>query len=101
MKATLTIIVSVVLALNMNLLFAGTKSTSVPVTNESGSMIRISISSTSLVGTPFNDASMEMKSLIDLAPTTPAVADFEDAVDSTTFVKGILAPSTPAEANFE
>ena len=75
MKA-ITIIIAAALALQVNVLFAGNDINSTSVSNANNTI-----------------------TLTTLAPTTPAEADFEDAVYMTDFAS--LAPSTPTEAQFE
>ena len=74
MKAT-TIIIAAALTLSVNVLFASTDITSVPVANAT------------------------TVSVTTLAPAVPAEADFEDAVAMVDF--SVLAPVTPVEAQFE
>jgi hypothetical protein len=123
MKST-TIIIAAVLALQMNILFAGSKSSyETPVTNENSPLSLISLAPiTPLEATfddnatltvydvlapvtpteaTFEDMPYEMAPAIDLAPVTPAVADFEDAIDTITLDLNAFAPNTPAEADFE
>ncbi|MCX6286958.1 MAG: hypothetical protein NTY96_07575 [Bacteroidetes bacterium] len=99
MKAT-TIIIATILTLQLNVLFAGNKSTSAPVYNENTITTIVSLAPTTPNEATFEDISFEMVSSLDLAPITPVVADFEEvndlAVDLTT-----LAPISPDEADFE
>ena len=75
MKA-ITIIIAAALALQVNVLFAGNDINSTSVSNANNTI-----------------------TLTTLAPTTPAEADFEDAVYMTDFAS--LSPVTPTEASFE
>jgi hypothetical protein len=123
MKATI-ITIAAILALQMNVLFAGNgNSYGTPVTNENSSNILTSLAPTTPVEanfeddalltdyaalapvTPaeatFDDVSSEMTSFADLAPVTPAVADFEDNIDAIALNLTSLAPTTPAEADFD
>ena len=119
MKAT-TIIIAAVLALQVNVLFAGNDTASAPVTNENTTTTLTSLVPTIPSVADFVDASVmyevtclaptvpaeaqfdemnyEMVSALNLAPMTPETADFNDAdsVDSNS-----LAPVVPTEANFE
>jgi hypothetical protein len=123
MKATI-ITMAAVLALQMNVLFASSKSFSeTPVTNENSSISLISLTPTTPVEatfeddatlmdyaelapvTPneatFEDMPSEITSHADLTPVTPTVADFDDATDTSTLDPNALAPVTPAEADFD
>ncbi len=123
MKAT-TIIIAAVLALQVNVLFAGSKSSNEPpVTKENTSISLISLTPITPVEATFEDNAIltdfailapvtpteamfedmpsEMAQAIDLAPTTPPVAEFEDAIDTITLDLNTLAPLTPDEADFE
>ena len=123
MKAT-TIIIAAVLALQVNVLFAGSKSSyESPVTNENSSGSLISLAPITPAEATFDDnvtlvdytilapvtpteatledMPSEIAQVLDLAPVTPAVADFNDVTDLITLDFYSLAPSTPAEADFE
>jgi len=99
MKATtLTFIIATVLALQVNLLFAGNESISAPAANESAAM---SLAPSTPNEATFDDMSTERSAPADLAPVTPAMADFEDAVDTISTDNVNLTPITPNEADFE
>jgi hypothetical protein len=118
MKATATIVIAAVLALQVNVLFAGIEKTlSSPVANASATITLTSLAPTVPVEATFEDAinmtdfaslspttpteaqlediSYEILSALNLAPLTPAV-DFEDGIDFSS-----LVPIVPAEADFE
>jgi hypothetical protein len=123
MKATIIIVIAV-LALQMNVLFAGNRNSyDTPVTKDNSSNSLISLAPTTPMEanfeddatltdyaawapvTPteatFDDMPSEMASFADLAPVTPTVANFEDDIDTITFDLTSLKPNTPAEADFE
>jgi hypothetical protein len=118
MKATTTILIVAVLALQVNVLFAGNDLNSTPVANANNTITLTSLAPIVLAEATFEDAiditdfaylapatpreaqfediSYETISVLNLAPLTPAVADFEDEIDISS-----LAPIVPAEADFE
>ena len=94
MKAT-TIILTAVLTLSMNVLFAGNDGAS--VNSETNSVLTLA------PGTPaeatFEDMT-ETTAIFNLAPVTPNEADFSDVAPELTIDYSILAPVTPGEASF-
>jgi hypothetical protein len=118
MKATITILIAVVLTLSVNVLFAGNDITSVPAANANAVVTLTSLAPTVPMEATFEDAvvlndlaylapttpteaqfedlSIELISALNLAPLTPAAADFEDEIDFNS-----LAPIVPVEADFE
>ncbi len=122
MKKT-AIIVTAVLALQANILFAGNETTSVTVINENATSIMVFLApstpaeatfddfvtvndiSSLMPVTPseasFEEMPFETASFRDLAPSTPAVAEFEEAFDVNTIDVISLAPVNPVEADFE
>jgi hypothetical protein len=76
MKATSTILIAAVLALQVNVLFVGNETSSAPVANATATI-----------------------TLTSLAPATPKEADFKDAATMNDLA--YLAPVTPTEADFE
>ncbi|MCX6280631.1 MAG: hypothetical protein NTU51_01545 [Bacteroidetes bacterium] len=120
MKVT-TIIIATVLTLQVNFLFAGSKSISAPVANENMTLTLVSLTPATpgeatfedlimtdvynlMPVTPeeanYEDLSFEMVSSLVLAPVTPVVAGFEDENDLSVNICS-LAPVTPDEADFE
>ena len=115
MKAT-TIILATVLALQVNVLFAGNRNGyETPVTNRKLPESPLSfwhpatpneadfeeavvmndfanLAPTTPAEATFEDMPSEMTSISELAPTTPAVADFDDAIDVVTLDLSMLAP---------
>lgn len=112
------------LALQMNVLFAGNRNSyDTPVTKENFSNLIISLAPATPVEANFEDDATltdyavlapimpteatfedmpsEMIPLADLAPVNPTIADFEDEIDATTLNLTSLAPVTPTEADFE
>jgi hypothetical protein len=118
MKTT-TLILAAVLALQVNILFAGNDVASAPATNSYSSVSLAPVTPTeatfeeSIVTemnalmpvTPteatFEDAAPEMVSITALAPAPPAEADFGDAVLQMPSNTDSLAPVSPPEADFE
>ncbi|MDP1621325.1 MAG: hypothetical protein Q8M08_03210 [Bacteroidales bacterium] len=116
---TSTIIIAAILTLNTGLLFAGNETTTASVTNRNRMISlapsmpleatfedAVTIETNNLIPVlpaeaEFNDTPSEMVSFADLAPVTPAVADFDAAVEVIWIDLATLAPRTPAEADFE
>ncbi|MEI6885375.1 MAG: hypothetical protein WCO02_12870 [Bacteroidota bacterium] len=116
MKAT-TIILAAILTFTANILFAGNDNASVSVLNTSNTVTMTALAPEVPAEADFNDAfiddytalapvspaeaqfeemTYETVSALNLAPLTPATADFDETNDYTS-----LAPLTPAEADFE
>jgi hypothetical protein len=121
---TITITIAAILALQVNVLFAGNiNSYDTPVTNENSSNLMNSLAPTTPLEASFEDDATltdytllapitpteagfedmppEMTSIINLAPVTPTVANFEDDIDTITLDLIAVSPTTPAEADFE
>ena len=96
MKTTTTILAAV-LALSINVLFAG---------NDGAAMINelntVSISLAPVVPTEatFEEMTTEATAVVTFAPVAPAEADFSDEASEEMFDITALAPVTPAEADF-
>jgi hypothetical protein len=99
MKTILKIIIALVLALPVNTLFAGNDSNSTPVKSESAVLSQPVPASP--VESTITSGSPERSSRIDLSPSTPAIADFEETVDSSKIKPVNPAPETPSEADFQ
>ena len=125
MKVT-TVIMTAVLALQMNVLFAGNRNSyDAPVTtkNSSNSLASLApatpmeadfnyadinldfdikaLAPTTPAEADFNDMQSEMEPVLNLAPVTPTVADFEDYIDTITLDLTSLAPTTKGQADFD
>jgi hypothetical protein len=120
---TMTLTIAAVLALQVNVLFAGNDNAPAPVKNENSAINMALLAPVTpleatfedltpvnelagLVPVPpteatFEDFSGEMVSLNDLAPAIPVVAEFEDSVEVIAFDNRSLSPNAPAEADFE
>jgi hypothetical protein len=98
MKAIATFIIATILALQVNVLFAGNDITSTPAANAIAAITLTSLTPTVPVEATFEDA-IDMTDFASLAPTTPAEAQFED-INYETVTAMNLAPVTPA-ADFE
>lgn len=117
---TKIIIIAAVLFLQAGFLFAGNESTSAPVASPIATIrlapttpVEATFEEVAFVNecsalvpvTPweatFEDMPTEMISMVDLAPSLPNVADFDDYVVTITIDNALLATVTPAFANFE
>lgn len=92
---TITIIITAVLALSINILFASTPSATHPVSNKTVLSILAPIIP---MEASFDDADM-IPDYSSLIPSTPAEATFEEA--SPNFDYSNLVPAFPATADFE
>jgi hypothetical protein len=115
---TIKMIITAVITLQAGILFAGNENSSASVSNENSAISveylvpvtpkeatfeeaviindLTSLAPATPVEATFGDIPAESAFALDLAPVTPAVADFEDVVDFNS-----LAPVTPAVADFE
>jgi len=96
MKTT-TIIIAAVLALQVNVLFAGNESASAPAATEN---TLIALAPATPVEATFEDFSPVTIAVRILAPVVPMEAEFEDVVPEPIIDVASLAPATPAEADF-
>jgi hypothetical protein len=118
MKTIITILATV-LALQVNVIFAGNDEVSTPAAN---SVSSISLAPTTPVEATFEDEvvmneiaglapvmpseatfedAVPVAEISGLIPVTPVVADFEDTAEVITIDITALAPVTPLEADFE
>jgi hypothetical protein len=95
MKAT-TIILTAVLLLSMNVLFASNDGASVNTeTNSFTTLAPITPSEAT-----FEEVNITSAIAFNLAPVSPIEADFSDAIPETIIDISTLAPVTPGEADF-
>ena len=85
------------LTLQAGILFAGNESSSAPVTGES-TLITLAPSVPAVA--TFEEFDAVVSDVAFLAPSTPAEADFTDAVPASDADVMVLAPPTPAVADF-
>jgi hypothetical protein len=98
MKAT-TIIMAAVLALQANVLFSENDNLSAPVTFESTSIVAMNLAPSTPMEATFEEA-VVVNEFSALAPSTPIEADFSDVAPVAGVDATVLAPTVPAEADF-
>ena len=98
MKTT-TMILAAIFTLSMNVLFAGNNGA---VENSEASPFRTSFAPSTPSEATFEEmtGTIDIVSIVNLAPLAPVEADFSDAVSETTIDIAALAPVTPGEADF-
>ena len=99
MKAS-NIIISVLFALQVTFLFAANAGEPVNTGSINSTILKISLAPTTPAVATFEDVPTTTSELNYLAPTTPAEAYFNDEVPVVTDSLKELAPVTPAEADF-
>ncbi len=97
MKATITIFAAV-LTLQASILFAGNKTISTPVANESAI---ITLAPSAPLEATFEETTVAVIGFIAIAPATPVETDFNEIAPDTSIDLTNLAPVIPVLADFE